>query len=260
MRRDRGSRFVRAAGVLALAALGTGACTPLDDAMVAIFGRSMRDQPSFDPYENPRLPAENSVPFASGNYPAQIGDVGVGQAEGLAMDLPPFAPMDMAPPGSEVVRGLENPVPADEASLEKGRVLYDRYCTVCHGAAGQPSEAPIRDKMPVVQAWPLSTGGAVGYSDGYIYGMIRVGRGVMPAYGHRVTHFERWHIVNYVRYLQQQQAGGAGAGGSAPGEAPASDTAAGAAAADTAGGDAEAPGAGAGDTAAGAASAPGGEG
>ena len=42
------------------------------------------------------------------------------------------------------------------------------------------------------------------YSDAYLYAMIRVGRGLMPEYGSRVTHFDRWHIVNYVRQLQAQ--------------------------------------------------------
>jgi hypothetical protein len=26
----------------------------------------------------------------------------------------------------------------------------------------------------------------------------------MPPYGHRITHFDRWHIVNYVRELQRE--------------------------------------------------------
>jgi prenyltransferase beta subunit len=33
--------------------------------------------------------------------------------------------------------------------------------------------------------------------------MIRVGRGLMPSYGARITHFDRWHVVNYVRQLQR---------------------------------------------------------
>jgi hypothetical protein len=37
-----------------------------------------------------------------------------------------------------------------------------------------------------------------------MYAMIRVGRGIMPEYGSRIAHFDRWHIVNYVRQLQAQ--------------------------------------------------------
>jgi mono/diheme cytochrome c family protein len=42
------------------------------------------------------------------------------------------------------------------------------------------------------------------YSDAYLYAMIRVGRGLMPEYGSRISHFDRWNVINYVRQLQQQ--------------------------------------------------------
>ena len=201
MRRDL-SRLGRGlVAVLALLATAT-ACTPLDDAMVAIFGRSMRDQRSFDPYENPRLPAENSVAFADGNYPAQVGDIGVGQPE-IGPSMPPFTPADLAPPGSELVRTLENPVEPDSASLARGEVFYDRYCAVCHGPQGMSAQAPIIEKLPVMNAYNLATGNAVGWSDGYLYAMVRQGRGAMPGYGHRIPHWDRWHVVNYVRQLQR---------------------------------------------------------
>ena len=57
-------------------------------AMVAVFGRSMRDQPSFDPYENTMLPPENSVSFSSGNFPAAPGEFNIGHPE--SVDVPPF--------------------------------------------------------------------------------------------------------------------------------------------------------------------------
>jgi mono/diheme cytochrome c family protein len=200
------------AGLTALV-VATG-CKPLDDTMVAIFGRSMRNSRAFDPYENARLPAENAVPFASGNFTARSDEVGLGQSE-LAVSVPPFTQADMAPPGTDVVRLLENPVPADSASLAQGQVLFERFCAVCHGPQGISADAPIIDKLPVMGAWNLATGNSTGYTDGYIYGMIRVGRGAMPAYGHRVPHWSRWQIVNYVRELQRRASGGGAAGGTA---------------------------------------------
>src|SRR3712207_496956 len=40
-----------------------------------------------------------------------------------------------------------------------------------------------------------------GRSDGYIFGMMRNGRGLMPNYN-RIEDIDRWHVVNYVRGLQ----------------------------------------------------------
>lgn len=206
-----------AALALLLVLLSAGACTPFDDAMVAIFGRSMRDQRAFDPYENPRLPAENAVPFAQGNYPAPPDGGGPGWMEPVA-DVPAFTQREMLPPGADVVRTLENPVAADSVSLARGRVVYERFCAVCHGPAGVSADAPIVDKLPVMRANDLATGNATGYTDGYIYGMVRVGRGLMPAYGHRIPHVDRWHVVNYVRELQRGAGAGADGGPAPTGE------------------------------------------
>jgi len=202
--------------LLGLAALITAVlpgCTPLDDAMVAVFGRSMRSQPSFDPYENPRPAPENSVPFAAANFPAAAGEVNIGQPERGAFP-PPFEQGDVLQQ-NPVVMELENPVPATAASRERGEVLYRRYCAVCHGDAGVGAEAYISDVHPVLAAYNLAGETVQGYPDGYIYGIMRTGRGLMPSYAHALTHFDRWHVVNYIRELQGllPEEGGAGGGG-----------------------------------------------
>lgn len=193
-------------GVIAVAALlavSTG-CTPLDDAMVAIFGRSMRDSRSFDPYENPAPRPPNSVPFAAGTRAPSPGAVNIGAPE-LGPYIPLIAQNDLnPPPGSELVRNLENPVEADAESLARGELMYDRYCAVCHGPNGVSAEAPTIDKHPLMEAFNLAYGNAPGYADGYLYGVIMVGRGNMPSYGARIPHFDRWNVVNYVRSLQEE--------------------------------------------------------
>ena len=194
-------------GVLAIAAASS--CKPLDDGMVMIFGMSMRDQRSFDPYENTRPSPENSISFSSGNYPAEFGSVNVGQAEGTS--IPRFTQADLGIPGtgSLVVQGLINPVdPTDPRSMERGATLYMRFCAVCHGEDGVGVNAYIADKHPTLPAYNVSGAQVAAYSDQYLYAMIRVGRGLMPEYGSRIAHFDRWTIVNYLRELQLQAGNG----------------------------------------------------
>ncbi len=185
--------------VIFLVTLVAGACSPLDDVMVSVFGRSMRDQVSFDPYENPRPAPEGSVPFAFGNFPAAEGEVNIGQPEILEDAPPPFTQMDLVQENA-VVTGLINPVSPTDRSLDRGRDLFLRFCAPCHGPDGSGVSAYI---LPAgYPPFPLISDRVRAFSDGYIYGMIRVGRGLMPGYGPRVAHFDRWHIVNYVRGLQ----------------------------------------------------------
>ena len=192
-------RKARLSVVLALLA-ATSACTPLDNVMASIFGRHMRDSRSFDPYENTLAPPPNSVPFAAGNITPGPGQLNTGQPVRGFM-APPFTQADLFQP---VVQALPNPVASDEASLARGEVLFNRMCAVCHGAAGVGAQANIIEKYPLLMAFNLSGPVVAGYSDGYIYGIMRVGRGLMPPYGHQISHFDRWNIVNYVRVLQRQ--------------------------------------------------------
>ncbi len=193
-----GGRRARLVFLLAVAAL-PAACTPLDDAMVAIFGRSMRDQPSFDPYEDPLPAPDGSVPFAAGNFPAQEDEVNLGQPERLEDMPPPFTQLDLVEE-AEVVVNLSNPVDPTEGSIDRGEVLFLRFCAPCHGpnAAGVTGYIISAGYPP----YPLTTERVKGFTDGYIYGMIRMGRGLMPGYAHRISHFDRWHVVNYLRTLQ----------------------------------------------------------
>jgi mono/diheme cytochrome c family protein len=192
--------------VAALALMTLAGCKPLDDAMVLVFGRSMRDQRSFDPYENTRPAPVGSVAFSAGNYPAEDGTVNLGQPAGVA--IPYFTQTDLGVPGvgGPVVQGLANPTdPSDPASLTRGEEIYLRFCVVCHGPDGVGANAYITpDKHPTLQVYNLSGAQVAGYSDQYLYAILRVGRGLMPEYGSRIAHFDRWHVVNYVRQLQAQ--------------------------------------------------------
>jgi mono/diheme cytochrome c family protein len=96
--------------------------------------------------------------------------------------------------------GAEVPIIPREVDAA-GDTLYQNYCAVCHGPAGD-AKGTVSSR---IGAPSLLTGRARGYSDGYIYSIIRYGRGVMPRYGDKVyLPADRWAIVNHVRKLQGQ--------------------------------------------------------
>lgn len=96
-----------------------------------------------------------------------------------------------------------NPMTADFKSLSRGQAAYEIYCTTCHGPGGMgdgPVSAAGAQSGPFAGVFPLVT--AAARSDGYIYNLIRAGGTRMPSY-QRIAPDDRWHIVNYVRYLQK---------------------------------------------------------
>lgn len=86
--------------------------------------------------------------------------------------------------------------------LDRGRVLYESYCVVCHGPQGN-GDGPVvgENRLPALPTLDLSSQRARDLTDGYIFGMIANGRVVMPDY-RRIPRDDRWYIVNYVRQLQ----------------------------------------------------------
>lgn len=93
---------------------------------------------------------------------------------------------------------LLNPTPVSDSSLANGRRHYQINCAVCHGAGGAGNGPVMGFGLP---APSLLTDITKNRSDGYIYGIIRNGRGLMPTYN-RIEDMDRWDVVNYIRGLQ----------------------------------------------------------
>jgi len=94
--------------------------------------------------------------------------------------------------------GLVNPHVATPATLDNGRKYFQINCAVCHGAGGAGDGRALRYGVPA----PTLLGDITkNRTDGYIWGMMRNGRGLMPTYD-RIEDSERWDVVLYVRALQ----------------------------------------------------------
>lgn len=190
----RASRaLVATAGLLALGGCTDWAGYDLDYFWNAIPALStMRTSVAFDPYDMPRLPAPNSVPISTPN-----GDV-----------PPAFAPAQL----DSAAATLSNPFAgsADPAVLARGQAVYANQCVACHGPLGA-GDGPVVGPGKYPFAPPINGAATAARSDGYIYAVIAGGRGLMPPYGEKITHADRWATVSYVRQIQGQSGGVAAA-------------------------------------------------
>jgi hypothetical protein len=93
---------------------------------------------------------------------------------------------------------IANPVPADGRSLDNGRKNYQINCAVCHGPLGHGDGPAVKYGMVGIN---ITMDLTKNRSDGYVFGMIRNGRGLMPPYN-RIEEPDRWDVVNYLRTLQ----------------------------------------------------------
>ncbi len=93
---------------------------------------------------------------------------------------------------------LRNPTPPTDSSLANGRKYFQINCAVCHGDRAMGDGPATKFGMPGIN---LTMDITKARTDGYIFGMIRNGRGLMPPYN-RIEEMDRWDVVNYVRALQ----------------------------------------------------------
>jgi mono/diheme cytochrome c family protein len=171
------ARFGRSAALVLSAAL-TG-CSWFTD---------FRQQPKIDPWESPN----DSIP-PRGNPQYSVSIYG-SAAPGFEYAREPL------PVNITAMAGILNPVHADSASVHRGRIQFQINCAPCHGPLGMGNGPITKYGMPPIPIG-AATNAADKYTDGYIFGMIRNGRGMMPSYN-RIEEMDRWDIVNYLRSIQ----------------------------------------------------------
>lgn len=130
----------------------------------------MEVQPSFDAQEEPLPVPSRSIP----------------------VDGPAFIPNMGAP---------ENPVEADDVSLERGRTLFTINCIMCHGQTGEGNGqiAALLANKPA----NLTSIITQSKSDGILFTTITNGvEGRMPPMVENLTVRDRWDVINYIRTLE----------------------------------------------------------
>ena len=132
----------------------------------------MEIQPSYRPMEDPRPVPVRSIPIEG---PITIPGMG-------------------AP---------ENPMPADDASITRGRELFAINCKMCHGETGEGT-GPVAAFLINFKPANLTSEVVQSKSDGSIFLTITDGlEGRMPPLNENLTVSERWDVVNFVRTLKK---------------------------------------------------------
>lgn len=147
---------------------------------------------SLNPFHmNMRLPAPNTVSRnKSGYLPYRIGKDSLAFAAGLV------SPLDTA-------------AAQRKAILADGKVLYEIYCDHCHGAKGE-GDGKVATGVTIDGVEHSSYGGVAnlkgdaikGVSEGHIFHVITMGKGLMQPHGSQISVEDRWKIARYVKALQ----------------------------------------------------------
>ena len=168
--------MIKRVGILAGALIALAALITLlaYDVIKIDFISFMEIQPAYNAMENPLPVPENSIPIEGAAYIPGLG----------------------AP---------DNPIEADEVSIERGRVLFSVNCTQCHGMTGE-GNGPIAPFLVNKKPANLTSQVTQDKSDGTLFLTISSGvPGAMPALNENLSVRDRWDVVNYLRTLSSSR-------------------------------------------------------
>jgi mono/diheme cytochrome c family protein len=96
-------------------------------------------------------------------------------------------------------RELKSPVAYTEQSIARGKVIYRRMCTECHGLDGKAQIDVVANATNLTNPEKYFHG----TTEGEIFHSIRDGAGIdMPPYKAQIQKEEDlWHLVHFVRSL-----------------------------------------------------------
>ncbi|XBQ17339.1 MAG: cytochrome c [Oceanicaulis sp.] len=112
------------------------------------------------------------------------------------------------PPDGAVARGtlerlriLETRPELTPALIERGQVVYDRVCALCHGRTGRGDGIIVARGYPAPPSYHSERLRQA--APEYVVAVITNGYGVMYPYANRVAPEDRWAVAAYVQALQR---------------------------------------------------------
>ena len=93
---------------------------------------------------------------------------------------------------------LKSPLDSLQVKVETGKALFDIYCAICHGTAGDGQGNLV--KREKILGIPNFADREI--TEGSIYHTIYYGKNAMGSYANQLDEQERWQVVSYVLQLR----------------------------------------------------------
>lgn len=141
--------------------------------------QEMHYNQSYKAQEPPRVSApEGSIPVSGGYIPA--------------------------PPRSEAA-DLENPLPVNQQTLERGALLYKQNCAMCHGSTGG-GDGYVGERFEFAATPPaLGSERIQNLAPGEAYASISNGFGAMPPFQGLLSEADRWALVALIEAPESER-------------------------------------------------------
>lgn len=94
-----------------------------------------------------------------------------------------------------------NPVRLTDASVERGKKIFNSQCAACHGDKAN-GKSELAAEMKIQPADLTKADLLDKRTDGELFAIIASGSDIMPGSGTRMQEREKWQLINYLRSLE----------------------------------------------------------
>jgi mono/diheme cytochrome c family protein len=101
---------------------------------------------------------------------------------------------------------VKSPLPQTQANYAEGKILFEHFCSPCHGVNGQGDGLVVAHGFPAPPSYSKGVSSRGGnmkdLTDGKIFHTITYGVNAMGSYASQLDPTERWKVIMYVHHLQ----------------------------------------------------------
>ncbi len=123
----------------------------------------------------------------------------------IARGTQPFhfepTPQDAIRAGEQLANPFDLSTEEGLASAERGKVVFQSFCTACHGGDGAGNGPVAKRGFPPPPS--LLTGKSREMKDGQLFHILTYGQNSMPWFAAQLPPERRWDVINHIRQIQQ---------------------------------------------------------
>jgi mono/diheme cytochrome c family protein len=100
---------------------------------------------------------------------------------------------------------IKNPLNPDTQNISRGEKVYQTICLQCHGDKADGKGYLFTSGKFTYPPANLLSVKTTKRTDGELFHIVTVGKGLMPAHGIIVQPDDRWKVIMYIRSLQRKR-------------------------------------------------------
>jgi len=102
-------------------------------------------------------------------------------------------------------KGVDSPIVASNATVQKGATLYHARCSMCHGNTGEGDGVAARQLSPPPANLKKLIHGANAVKNDFLFWIVSEGgqikNSAMPAFKQSLSEKDRWSIIQFLHTL-----------------------------------------------------------